>query len=138
MKLAKQQAGLSTIMLILIVGLFGYSIYVGLKVVPVYMEYFSIKSAVDGLADEMKTRQMSKSQFLELLRRRLDINYIDISRLTPSRDGCDKYKRDVFHYKTTKKGTEVGVNYEERVHLFANVDFLLTFDHLLTVKSAKN
>jgi len=100
-KLAKQQAGLSTIMLIIIVGVIGYGIYVGLKVVPVYMDYFSIKSSVNGLADEMKTRQISKSQYMDLLRRRLEINYIDVNGLTPSRDGCARSKRDVFHYKST-------------------------------------
>ncbi len=134
-KLAKQQAGLSTIMLILVVGFFGYIIYMGLKVVPVYMDYYSIRSAVDGLADEMKTRQISKNQYMDLLRRRLEINYINVNGLKPSRDGCEKSNRDVFHYKNSKKGTEVGVSYEERVSLFANIDFLLTFDHMRIVKT---
>lgn len=136
MKLAKQQAGLSTIMLIILVGVIGYAIYVGLKVVPVYMDYFSIKSSVNSLADEMKTRQISKSQYMDLLRRRLDINYINTNDLKPKRDGCEISKRDVFHYKSTKKGIEVGVNYEKRVPLFANIDFLLTFDFMRTVQSS--
>lgn len=136
MKLAKQQAGLSTIMLILVVGFIGYMIYVGLKVVPVYMDYFAIKSAVDGLTDEMKTRQISKSQYLDLLRRRLEINYIDVNSLKPSRDGCEKSKRDVFVYRNTKKGIDVGVSYEARVNLFANIDFLINFDHMKTVTSS--
>ena len=137
MKLTNKQTGLSTIVLIVIVGLFAYAIFIGLKITPVYMEYFSIKSTVDGLADEMKTRQMSKAQFMDLMEKRLDINYISIRDLKPSRDGCDKTKKDAFHFKTVKKNTEIGVNYEKRIPLIANIDFLLSFDYLRTVESGR-
>jgi len=136
-KLTNKQTGLSTIVLIVIVGLFAYAIFIGLKITPVYMEYFSIKSTVDGLADEMKTRQMSKAQFMDLMEKRLDINYISIRDLKPSRDGCDKTKKDAFHFKTVKKNTEIGVNYEKRIPLIANIDFLLSFDYLRTVESGR-
>ncbi len=135
MKLTNKQSGMSTIVLIVIIGLFGYAIFVGLKITPVYMEYFSIKSAVDGLADEMETRQMSKAQYMDLMRRRLNINYVDIDGLKPSRDGCDKSKKDVFHFKTVKKNTEVGVNYEKRIPMIANIDFLISFDYIRTINS---
>ena len=133
MKLNKQQTGMSTIVMIVIIGLFGYAIFMGIKIAPVYMEYFSIKSAVDGLADEMKTRKMSKAQYMDSMRRRLDINYVNIDGLTPSRDGCDKSKKDVFHFQTVKKATEVGVNYEKRIPMIANIDFLLAFDYVKTI-----
>jgi hypothetical protein len=134
-KLTKNQTGMSTIVLIVIIGLFGYAIFIGLKITPVYMEYFSVKSAVDGLAEEMKTRQMSKAQYMDLMRRRLDINYVNIDGLTPSRDGCDKTKKDVFHFKEVKKSTEVGVNYEKRIPMLANIDFLISFNYIRTINS---
>jgi hypothetical protein len=134
-KLTKNQTGMSTIVLIVIIGLFGYAIFIGLKITPVYMEYFSIRSAVNGLADEMQTRQISKTQFLDLMRRRLEINYVNIDGLTPGRDGCDKSKNDAFHFKTVKKSTEVGVNYEKRIPIIANIDFLLSFDYMRTINS---
>lgn len=126
---------MSTIVLIVIIALFGYAVFIGLKITPAYMEYFSIKSAVDGLADEMKTRQISKAQYMELMRRRLDINYVNIDGLTPSRDGCDKSKKEAFHFKTVKKSTEFGVEYEKRIPMLANIDFLISFDYIRTIKS---
>tara|TARA_R110002074_G_scaffold273719_2_gene445278 strand:- start:144 stop:590 length:447 start_codon:yes stop_codon:yes gene_type:complete len=132
-KLTNKQTGMSTIVLIVIVGLFGYAIFMGLKITPVYMEYFSIKSAIDGLADEMETRPMSKTQFMDFMRRRLDINYVNINELKPSRDGCEKSKKDVFHFKSAKKNTQVGLNYERRIPMIANIDFLITFDYMRTV-----
>ena len=137
MKLTKNQTGMSTILLIVVIGLFGYAIFVGLKITPVYMEYFSIKSAVDGLAEEMKTRQISKAQYMDLMRRRLDINYVNFDALTPSRDGCDKSKKEVFHFKTVKKSTEFGVDYEKRITMLANIDFLISFDYIRTIDSPK-
>ncbi len=128
---------MSTIMLIVIVGLFGYAIFIGLKITPVYMEYFSIRSAVDGLAEEMKTRQISKAQYMDLMRRRLDINYVNIDGLTPSRDGCEKSKKDVFLFKTVKKSTEFGVDYEKRIKMLANIDFLISFNYLRSINSPK-
>ncbi len=137
MKLNKNQKGMSTIVLIVIIGFFGYLIFVGLKITPVYMEYFSIKSAVDGLADKMKTKQISKAQYMELMRKRLNINYVNIKELEPSRDGCDKSKKETFHYKTVKKSTEVGVNYEKRIPMMGNIDFLISFDYIRTIDSSK-
>lgn len=137
MKSVRQQAGMSTFLLIVIVGLSGYAIFIGLKITPVYMEFFLIKSAVDGLAEEMKTRQISKTQYLDLMSRRLDINYVDMNGLTPSRDGCEKVKKDVFYYKNEKKDTEVGVKYEKRVPMIANIDFLINFDYVRSIKSSQ-
>ena len=134
---ASKQTGMSTIILIVIIGLFGYAIFIGLKITPVYMEYFSIKSAVDGLADEMQTRQISKAQYLDLMARRLGINYVDIGGLAPSRDGCDKNKKEVFHFKKVKKSTEVGVDYEKRIPMVANIDFLISFNYIRTINSSR-
>ncbi len=128
---------MSTIVLIVIIGLFGYAVFVGLKVAPVYMEYFSVKSAVDGLAEKMKTRQISKAQYIDLMRRRLDNSYVNIDGLIPSRDGCDKSKKDAFHFKTVKKSIEFGVDYEKRIPVLGNIDFLISFNYVRSIDSPK-
>lgn len=87
-KINRHQTGMSMIVMIVIIGLFGYAIFVGVKIAPVYMEYFSIKSVVDSLADEMKTKPMNKSQYIDFIRRRLEINYVDVDALAPCRGGC--------------------------------------------------
>ena len=99
------------------------------------MEHFSIKSAVDGLADEMKTRQMNKAQYMSLMRKRLDINYVNINELKPSRDGCEKSNNEAFYFKTVKRSTEFGVEYEKRIPIIANIDFLISFNYARAVDS---
>ena len=137
MKSINRQAGISFIVMLVLVGLFGYAIYIGIKLAPVYMEYFSIKSSIDGLAEEMKARKINKKQALDLLDRRLDTNYVSLRQLKPSRDGCVVSKKDVFHFKRTKKDTEVGIHYEKRIPLVANVDALLNFEYVNKVPIAQ-
>ena len=138
MNSSKHQSGMSLIVLLVIIGLFGYAVYVGIKLVPEYLEFHSIRTAVNSLGDEMRTRSISKNQYLDLLERRLNVNYVDMFKLEPSRDGCDKSKKEVFTYKRGKKDILLGVNYEKRIPMLANVDFLLSFGHERSVAISNN
>jgi hypothetical protein len=128
-KLTKNQKGMSTIVLIIVVGFFAYAIFIGLKITPVYLEYFTIKSSVDALAEEMKTRQMTKGQFISLMKKRMDLNYVSVNDLVPQRDGCEKTSKEVFLFQRGKKEYEIGASYEKRIPIIANIDFLLNFEH---------
>ena len=139
MKSNKHQTGMSMLVMIVIIGLFGYAIFIGIKVTPVYMEFYSIRSIVDGLADEMKVRPMNKNQYLDLLIRRLNINYVEVRDLKPSRDGCEKTKKkEVFVFKKEKKKIVIGLDYEKRIPMVANIDFLLQFNYLNEVVPTSN
>ena len=138
MKSSKHQCGMSLIVLIVIIGLFGYAVYIGIKITPEYLEFHSIRSSVDSLGDEMKSRNISKNQYLDLLSRRLNINYVDMYSLKPSRDGCVKGKNEVFSYKREKKAIVLGVNYEKRIPMLVNIDFLLSFNHTKSVAINNN
>ena len=63
MKIGNSQRGRSLILTIIIVGLFGYTIFIGIKLAPEYMQFFSIKSSIDSLAQEMGSREMNKAQY---------------------------------------------------------------------------
>ena len=133
MKSINRQSGISFVFMLILIGLFGYAIYIGIKLAPVYMEFYSIKASVDGLAAEMKTRNINKKQALDLLDRRLSTNYVSVSELKPARVACEAGKKDVFHFKRTKKETEIGIHYEKRVPMIANVTAALEFDYITKV-----
>lgn len=133
MKSINRQSGMSFLFMLILIGLFGYAIYIGIKLAPVYMEFLSIKASVDGLAEEMKSRKLNKNQALDLLDRRLSTNYVAVGDLKPSRDGCTVGKKDVFHFEKVKKEIELGVSYEKRIPMIANVDALVSFDYITTV-----
>ena len=137
MKLGNRQRGLSIILMIIIFGLFGYALFVGIKLAPEYMQFYTLKESVNDLAKEMESRVISKAQFESLMKRRLDVNYVSIKDLKLSNNGCPCAKENIFVYKKQKKSTEVGISYQKRVPLIANVDAVLVFEHIVTVPSAK-
>ena len=133
MKLNKHQAGRSLVAMIALIGLFGYVTYIGIKIIPVYTDFFSIRSAVDSLAEDMRSQQLDKSKYMEFLGKRLDMNFIDMHVLKPQRDGGDKTKKDVFSYQRGRESIELGIHYEVRVPIMANIDALLSFNHATSV-----
>ena len=133
MKSINRQSGISFVFMLILIGLFGYAIFIGIKLAPAYMEFFSIKASIDGLATEMKTRNMNKKQALDLLDRRLSTNYVSVGDLKPAIVGCEKGKKDVFHFKRTKKETELGIHYEKRIPMIANVTAALDFEYITKV-----
>lgn len=133
MKSIKRQAGISFFFMLVLVGLFGYAIFIGIKLAPAYMEYYSIKSSIDGLAAEMKTRNINKKQAIDLLDRRLNTNYVSVGELKPICIGNASLKKDVFHYKKTKKEVELGIHYEKRIPMVANVTTALDFNYVTKV-----
>lgn len=42
-------------------------------------------------------------------------------------------KRDVLHYEKMEKDIKLGISYEKRIPMIANIDFLLGFDYTRTV-----
>ncbi|MEM7303963.1 MAG: DUF4845 domain-containing protein [Pseudomonadota bacterium] len=135
MKSCNSQRGRSVILMIIIFGLFGYAIFVGIKLAPEYMQFYTLKSSVDEMAKEMESRPISKSQFESLMKRRMDVNYVSIKDLVLSNNGCPCSKDSIFVYNKEKKTTDVGISYQKRVPLIANVDAVLVFEHIVTVPS---
>ena len=137
MKLGNSQRGRSIILMIIIFGLFGYAIFVGIKLGPEYMQFLTLKSAVDEMAQEMQSRSISKAQYETLMKRRMDVNYVNVKDLKLSNNGCPCAKDSIFIYNKDRSGIEVGLSYQKRVPLIANVDAVLMFEHIVAVPSAK-
>jgi DNA phosphorothioation-dependent restriction protein DptG len=137
MKLGNSQRGRSIILMIIIFGLFGYAIFVGIKLAPEYMQFYTLKSSVDEMAKEMESRSISKAQYETLMMRRMDVNYVSVKDLKLSNNGCPCAKGSVFVYNKSRSGTEVGISYQKRVPLIANVDAVLMFEHIVKVPAAK-
>ena len=133
MKLAKRQTGISFFFMLILIGLFGYAIYIGIKLAPEYMEFLSVKSSVDSLAEEMKSRAITKKQAQSLLDNRLNVNYISLGELSMVPEGFGDAKAEAFYYKRNKLDTEVGIKYKKFVPMIANATVVLDFDYVANV-----
>jgi len=115
MRRVRQQQGLTAITTLALIVLIGFVVLVVLRLAPVYLEYFNVAASVNSLKNEPTLWDKSKEDVYELLKRRFEIN--DVKRV----------KKD--NVKISREGstTTVAVNYEARVSLLGNVDFLVTF-----------
>ena len=133
MKLAKRQTGISFFFMLILIGLFGYAIYIGIKLTPEYMEFLSVKSSVNSLAEEMQSRAITKKQAKTLLDNRLNVNYINLRELSKTPEGFGDVKAEAFHYKRNKLDTEIGIKYKKFVPMIANATVVLDFDYVTNV-----
>ncbi len=93
----------------------------GLKMVPVYLEYNTVKSMVDELASHPDARSANKRMVRSALAKRLNINSLD--------KHLSAKNFDIKRIKGSNKRKEITVNYEVRKPWFANMDFIATFNY---------
>lgn len=111
----KQQRGMTTIGFILIIGMIAFFTAIGVKLVPMYIEYYSVKSILKTVQGEPETASRSAAEIEETILKRLSIN--EIHRIT---------KNDITITKEGKK-VIIEIPYEARVPVFGNIDIIGDF-----------
>lgn len=116
MKTANRQHGMTAIGWLMVLGLIAFFSLVGLRLIPVYLEYFSVVTALESLKKNSDISSDSPRQAVDALMRRLDIS--DVKSVKSA------------NVKVLNEGgaLKVVVNYEVRVPLFGNLDALATFN----------
>lgn len=111
----RNQGGMTLIGFIIVLAVVGVFIYMGMKVIPMYSEYYAVKQALDGLAKEPEISQQDPAKIKDLFFRRLYISY------------ADTVKSE--HVKIARKdaGYVMTVEYEVRKPLIANLDVVGKF-----------
>lgn len=111
----KQQQGMTTIGFILIIGMIAFFTAISVKLVPLYIEYYSVKSILKTVQGEPETVNRSVAEIEDTILKRLSIN--EVHRVT---------KKDI---KVSKEGKKViiDISYEARVPLFGNIDVVGDF-----------
>ena len=70
------QKGMTTIALIIIIAIFGSIVLTGFKILPMYMEYFTVKSVIETVAADPEIDVKSKRDLWESIKKKLTINQI--------------------------------------------------------------
>ena len=111
----RQQSGMTPMATFVIIVVVGFGVYLALKIVPLYLEYFNVASSINSLKDDPDLNAKSTSKIRQLIRKRFEVN--DVKRVT---------SQDV---KIKKSGGEVIVivQYEARVSIVANIDLVASF-----------
>lgn len=110
-----RQRGLTLIGFVVILAVLGFFAYVGMKLFPVYTEYYSVVQAMKGVQSEPGVANMSQAKIKDLLFRRFYISYVES--VKPE------------HVRVLRdKGYALNVKYEVRRPLIYNLDFVASFD----------
>lgn len=98
--------------ILIVVMVFGSA---GVKMVPAYLEYNTIKGLVGGVLQDPRVGMKSESEIQSDISRRFDINNVTAIRAS-----------DVLVTKTGNRVT-LSIDYEVRENLFGNLDLVMTF-----------
>jgi hypothetical protein len=115
MRTLRQQTGLTPLATIALLVLVGFIVFLTLKLVPLYLEYFNVVSSVNSLEQDPDISRKSTAAVRDLLARRFEIN--DVKHVT-AKDA-----------KITRSGgkTSVEIEYEARTSIIGNIDLIASF-----------
>lgn len=112
----RKQSGITLIGFIIVLGVVGLFAYMGMKLIPMYSEFYGVKQALQGLASEPEIATKDPAKIKDLFFRRLYISY------------AENIKAE--HVKLERKdaGYVMTVKYEVRKPLIANLDVVGRFE----------
>lgn len=116
MAMKRTQRGMSLLGFVITLGVAGLFVYFGMRVFPMYYEYYSVKQALKGLQNEPGIAEQDVGSIKTLFFRRLDISYSE-----------NVKPQDVKLERGENGGWKMAVDYEIRKPLFANLDIVGKF-----------
>jgi len=112
----RNQGGMTLLGFIIVLSVAGLFAYIGMKLVPMYSEFYSVKRSLADLAKEPGAGQMDSAKARDLFFRRMDMSYVD------------SVKQENFKIVRNDRGMEITVAYEVRRPLIANLDVVGRFN----------
>lgn len=112
----RRQAGMTTLGMIILASFIGVIAFGGLRLTPVYLNYFKVVGVVNGVQEEFDGQANSASAIRSSIARRFDVESVGV--ITA---------RDVT-VTTVDGGYEVRAEYDHTAPFIANISFTVHFD----------
>ena len=111
----RKQGGMTMLGFLITLSVVILFLFCGMKIVPMYIEFYSVKKALASIASEQSASATSKEAIRGLFARHLKIDYVKI------------IKPDMLKIEATDSGFNLTVDYERREELIANLDVVGRF-----------
>ncbi len=121
MKMRKQK-GLTLIGFGIVLVLVVFFAYVGMRLVPLYLEYHAVVGAMDRLQEDPMSGRLSPAAIRERIMRSLYVSY-----------ATNNIDRNDIQVKR-QDGVQVRVAYEVRRPMIGNVDVVVSFDRTVMLR----
>jgi len=112
----KKQNGLTLISFVIVLGFVIFISFIGMKIAPIYMEYYGVVSAMDGVAKERGSANLSPYDIRVRVLNRLYVSY-----------SADNVKEQNIKL-VRRNGVHLRIAYEVRKPVIGNLDVIATFD----------
>jgi hypothetical protein len=112
----KKQAGMSLIGFIFVLAMVIFISYLGMRIVPMYMEYYSVVNAMDGVAAERGSANLSPYDIRVKILNRLYVSY------------SENVKESHIKLTRTMGGVNLRIAYEVQTPVMGNLDVIAKFD----------
>ncbi|HNW78052.1 MAG TPA: DUF4845 domain-containing protein [Candidatus Competibacteraceae bacterium] len=116
---AVRQRGMSVIGLLLLLVVIGFVALIAMKVIPMYVQYFSIKSTIESVRKEPQLAQMTPQDIQAAIQKRFDIGYVENIRANQLR------------IRNDRNGRVIDLVYQEERPLFYGLYVLLKVNESL-------
>lgn len=117
------QRGIGGLLFLVILILIGVVAVMGMRIAPMYVEHFTVRSTLEGLKDDPEVKQMGPAEVRQSIERRFDINNITAVG-----------KKDL-KIRREKNTTIIEVAYEVRRPLVGNLDVVGNFSERVELPS---
>ena len=111
----RKQGGMTLTSFLVVLAVVGFALYVGMKLFPMYQEFYAVKTSMKALAKEPGSSDQSRA--LEMFFKRMDMNY------------SDSVKRENIKFDRIDGGLRMVVKYEVRRPLVGNLDIVGNFEN---------
>ena len=112
----KKQSGMTLIGFIIVLGFVLFLSFIGMKIAPIYLEYYSVVSAMNGVAKEGGSARLSPFDVKAKILNRLYLSY-----------SADNVKEKNIKL-VRRNGVYLRIAYEVRKPVIGNLDVMATFD----------
>lgn len=118
----RYQRGISLIGWLIVLTFVGLVALITIRVVPVYMEAYTVRSILQGLQNDRDLAGADRNAIWRTLQKRLEVNDVR------------SVGRDNISLEAVGGGTQVTIDYESRFPLIANIDGIASFTSRVTIR----
>jgi len=111
----RKQQGFTLTSFLAILVVVGTVLFVGMKLLPMYQEFYAVKSAMKGISEEPGSGSMDPARVQDMFFKRLDMSY------------ADSVKPRNVKFERIAGGWKMKVNYEVRKPMVGNLDVVGNF-----------
>ena len=121
----KRQSGITLIGFVIILVIAAFFVYTAMKLVPAYMDYFNVSKALNTVATQSTSGNMSVDE----VRRQLDTQ--QLSQYFADEDIATGNVQVVTN---TNGGSSLKLSYDKKIPWIYNIDFLVHFEKSVPLK----